>query len=405
VFSNEIEGSPKGILPGAPVELTDFRGETLAFGYGHPRSLICFRRLAARPTSFDENFFYELFVQAWERRKQRGWIGFSLRLVHAEGDGISGLVVDAFVLHNQAGAVLVVQPSTSGAEVLLPNILEGLKRFTPHMTKTLNISDEFISIVVSRNSRARTLDGLEIGGREVVQELPGVDLEAANILVPYLKGSSVLKADLVTGQKTGFFLDQGFNIFRTLEILGQQNWEGREVRVLDLCCYLGQWGQRLAQFFKEHGARCSVDLVDVSEQALTLAKQNVAPYAERVDTHKIDVTKSLNAIVGTYDVVVCDPPAFIKKRADLPIGTAAYVKLNREAAKRLAPQGLFVTCSCSGLLGRLEFERAVADGSRKALVPLELIDRGGHGPDHPVMLQFPEGEYLKALFLRPRFAP
>jgi 23S rRNA (cytosine1962-C5)-methyltransferase len=132
----------------------------------------------------------------------------------------------------------------------------------------------------------------------------------------------------------------------------------------------------------------------VSEGALALAKRNVEAYGAIANAHEVDVLEEWPVGEG-YDVVICDPPAFVKKKADLAKATSAYVKLNREAIKKVAPEGLLVSCSCSGAVREDDFSQALNSAKAKAGRSIKWLAHGGHAPDHPILLDFPEGQYLK----------
>jgi 23S rRNA (cytosine1962-C5)-methyltransferase len=207
--------------------------------------------------------------------------------------------------------------------------------------------------------------------------------------------------DFMEGQKTGFFLDQRLNVRlawpAVTHLARRCAKEGRPLRILDLFCYVGQWSVQIADAARTVQARCAVTLADSSASALDFAARNVAR-AGNVDVikKKSDILNEITQYpVGSFDVVICDPPAFIKKKKDHPTGRAAYLKLNREALKRVAPAGLIVSCSCSGLLLESEFEEILSDARRLSSRDVLWLARGGHGEDHPFRAEFPQGRYLK----------
>jgi 23S rRNA (cytosine1962-C5)-methyltransferase len=172
----------------------------------------------------------------------------------------------------------------------------------------------------------------------------------------------------------------------------------RELRVLDICCYVGQWGTQLAHLAAAAGLRAEVTLVDASAKALEIAARNVESHGGTANPQKLDVLEDLGRLPRQgYDVVICDPPAFIKKKKDLPTGTMAYQKLNREALRRTAGQGgLFVSCSCSGLFTEEDFRGMLARAAAGHEGEVRWIVRGSHSPDHPQRPEFPQGTYLKS---------
>ena len=394
VFSNELAQSPKGIVPGELIELRDFQGNFLARGYGHPNSLISFRTLARNSDSrVDVEFFRDRLLQASRLRKLSGVFEWSHRLCFAEGDYIPGLVIDRFRLEND-GQVFVLQSSTAGMDRLLPSVLESLELLVEaesgDWTKT--------SIVVANDSKSRAMEGIAVEAKRVHRAGEGFDPVRAKLIAePSLPGLKpvTFEADLIGGQKTGFFLDQRFNIQLTSKSLANLARERKDIRILDLCCYIGQWGSHLSNVVTSLGGRAEVVCVDASVKALELAARNVEAHGGVAKTVKADVLEAMDQFdKKSFDVVICDPPAFIKKKKDLPTGSQAYYKLNREAIRKTTSGGLFVSCSCSGLFTEEDFRSMLARVSAST-GETRWIARGGHSPDHPQRPEFPQGTYLK----------
>ena len=401
VFSSDLAHSPRDLEPGTLVQLHGASGGYMAWGYGHPNSLIAFRVLSlAPPPTHLVTWLGEKLAHAWAWRQRNGLAEFSFRLVHGESDGLPGLVVDRFRLegHRQA---FVVQASTAGMDRLLPEILQAIEVWVKSGGTGLSWQDT--GVVVAGDARSRILEGLALNPRFRHKDLTGWGAEGP---ISFLVQSAAvetegltLQCDLLGGQKTGFFFDQRANLRSTAEHLARVWRQARpeRVRILDLCCYVGQWGAQLAAVARQEGIRSEVTIVDSSAAALQLAELNVRPFAESCQAVKADVLKDLSAIpVGHYDVVVCDPPAFIKKRKDMPTGIQAYTKLNREAMRRLTPTGTYVSCSCSGLLSEDDFRSALRRAAQQARANLVWVAHGLQGADHPVRFEFPEGQYLKA---------
>lgn len=390
VFASELAHSAKEIAPGEIVELRDFQDHFLAYGYAHPSSQICFRKISSRSQAehlFDEPYFIERLTSARAHRQMAGWTDFSHRWLFAESDGVSGLIVDAF-LTNQ-GWVVVVQASTAGAEKALPNVFKALKTFEKEMPS--------MTMIEASNSKTRKLEGLTVGGKKVISG-PAKDLEKIQI---ELNGGVRLSVDLLGGQKTGFFLDQQWNAQLMRRILAHGDRKNKTMRVLDLCCYVGQWAAHATRELKTAGFDVDVTLLDASAGALRLADENVQALGAKVHSVEADVLKSLSDLEPeSFDVVICDPPAFVKKKADLELGLKAYVKLNRDALKTLKHGGLFVSCSCSGLVHEAEWNDILSEAALKSGRTLRQLAQGGHGPDHPVRPDFSEGRYLKCSIFR-----
>lgn len=387
VFASELANSPKEILPGEPVELKNADDHFLAYGYGHPSSQIAFRKLSGRSKEKDvlsADFFIRRLRAARDHRLFSGWGKFSHRWLFAEADGVPGLIIDAFLTAAQ-GWVVVVQASTSGIERALPEIFEALQSF----------DHEFglLTVVEAPSSKARLMEGLKVAGkRKVFGDADGLE-STAIVLVNGLR----LECDLLHGQKTGFFLDQQWNSRLLGETLRAQFAKREEpVKVLDICCYVGQWAAQSAKALTDVESTVEATLLDVSQSALDLAEKNLRGLAEKVESKCGDALDMLSTLPQeSFDVVICDPPAFVKKKTDLESGMRAYVKLNRDALRLVKPGGVLVASSCSGLVKAADWRQVMLDASSKAGRMFKLIAEGGHAPDHPTRPEFPEGQYLK----------
>ncbi len=392
VYSNELYESPKGLEPGAPVELVDAGGAFLARGYGNPSSLIAFRALSRDPLEQEPMSgaaIHQKLLKARSLREKLGLSACSHRLCFAEADGLPGLIIDRYKLapRSPASQVFVVQAHTAGADRMLPAVLEALQQ----------LSTEKCAIIVSNDVAIRKLEGLQPEEPRVALEVPGQDLAHARIVVPSVAGTDSVEfeVDLVGGQKTGFFLDQLSNIQLAASRLSRI--ARGKIRILDLCCYVGQWSAQLARFYKGQGLEVEVLAVDASSSALSFAKRNIEAQGARCEMLRGDVLKDLTRLEGeSFDLVVCDPPALIKGRKDIPQGTHAYLQLNTQAFRLVKEGGAVVSCSCSALLDEDSFERTLSKAAQRNQVKAQWVGRGGQAPDHPVLLEFPEGRYLKA---------
>jgi 23S rRNA (cytosine1962-C5)-methyltransferase len=392
VYSNELQGSPKGIQPGDPIELHDAGGKFLARGYGSPVSLIAFRALSRDP-DFTEPAspagLHRTLARAAHLRESLGLAYASHRLCFGEADGLPGLVVDRYRLSGGSD-VLVAQAHTAGAERMLGALPESLATLLgPAWSKA--------RLLVRNDLSVRKLEGLEV--EERARALHGTEkgLEESELLIAPVRGSEPTRmlADLASGQKTGFFLDQSANVRLAAERLAPAL--GTRVRVLDLCCYVGQWSTQLTRHLKALSPQVRVEVTafDSSARALELARQNISGAGADCKTTKGDVLEDLAALEPGYDVVICDPPALIKGRKDAPQGKHAYLQLNTQALRLVKPGGFIVTCSCSGLLEEEDFLSAIGKAARRNSADLRLIARGAQAPDHPMLPEFPEGRYLK----------
>ena len=365
-FSNEIamDGSAKALVPGTLVELAAEDGTRIGFGYFNPKSLIAIRLLAKQVEKIDTAFFAERFRRALALREHFYSAPF-YRLVHAEGDGLPGLVVDRF------GDACVVQITTAGMEDFLEELLSGLDAAIAPKT-----------VILRNDVAARTLEGLDSYVRVAKGEAPErIRVEENGIA--YL-------ADPQAGQKSGWYYDQRENRAFIARLAN-----GR--RVLDAYCYSGGFSVLAAV----SGAK-RVTGIDSSERALKLAGEAAAANAMtgRCDFVKGDVFEELGRLAETgerFDIVVCDPPPFAPSRKDLEVAARAYRKLARMAASVVAPSGFLMLASCSHNISLERFDAECAAGLERARRSAALIREAGAGPDHPVHPMLPETAYLKTL--------
>ncbi|HEY7370234.1 MAG TPA: class I SAM-dependent rRNA methyltransferase [Thermoanaerobaculia bacterium] len=355
-------------------EVVDASGEALAHGAWSPRS-----QIEARLWSFDrrppgEALFLERFRAARalrERTLPPQTTGY--RAVSSEGDLCPGVVMDVY------GDTAVLELLTGGTEVWEKDLSAAAREvFSPRE-------------LLVRKSAARRDRGEAEPPSE--REEPG-DPAAVPARAAFLEAGLKFYADLSAGQKTGFYLDQRENRIRLRRL-------ARGARVLNLFSYSGAFSiAALAS-----GAVRAVD-VDSSEAALGLSREhrraNGLPEAEE-DFVRADVFEDVRrrAAAGErWDVVICDPPAFAKKRSDLERAPRAYKDVNRLAMTLVAPGGWLLTCSCSGHVSADLFQKIVFSASLEAGARMTIAARQGAGEDHPVSLDCPEGEYLKGLWLR-----
>jgi 23S rRNA (cytosine1962-C5)-methyltransferase len=371
IYSNEVDTTAtplKALEPGQPVEIVAQRGRWLGHGYANPHSLICARLVSRRHAEPLGSTLLLTRIHAALELRQRLYPAPFYRLVHGEGDGLPGLIVDRY------GDLLAVQITTAGMERLRPLVIAALEQVLRPR-----------HIVLRNDTAVRELEGLEQGIEWVLGDDPGeVEITEGGLRFGVMPGS---------GQKTGWFFDQADNR------LAQSRF-GAADRVLDVCCYLGAWGLRAAA----DGAE-SVTFVDASEQALAQSAANAGRNGleDRIDTLHGDAFEVLRALKddgARFDRVILDPPAFIKRRKDEREGARAYERLNRLGLGLLAPGGLLITSSCSFHFGRDAFLHAIQAAARRNEQDLQLLLSGAQGPDHPVQPAIAETSYLKTLFLR-----
>ena len=365
VFSNEIEmdGPTKALAPGTLVSLADAGGIVLGTGYFNPKSLIAVRLLAGPNAALDQAFFVGKIRRALNLREQLFTSPF-YRLVHAEGDGLPGLVADRF------GDTLVVQITTAGIETLMETILAAFDEVIAPRT-----------IVLRNDAASRALEGLGLDTRIAKGEAGRVTVEENGIR--YF-------ADAAGGQKSGWYYDQRENRAFMARLANGKT-------VLDAYSYTGGFGiLAVAQ-----GAR-DVVAIDSSEPALDVARaaadeNNVGASCHFVKGEVFAELERRAAANERFDVVICDPPPFVRARKDLEPGAKAYRKLARLAAQLVSPGGFLFLASCSHNMPRDRFGIENAAGIARAWRFASEIRDAGAGPDHPVHPNLPETAYLKAM--------
>ncbi|MDP3243571.1 MAG: class I SAM-dependent rRNA methyltransferase [Reyranella sp.] len=366
-FSNEIlmDADAKAIPVGSLATLRAPGGEALALVTFNPHSLIAARVLSTNPEAHvDALFIGRRLTQAAALRDRLVGVPY-YRLIHAEADGLPGVIIDRF------GDAFVVQVNTAGMDALTPILLEALEaEFSP------------TTIILKNDSPVRELEGLT---REVVVAKG----QAGSIEL--IENDARFVADLSEGQKTGWFYDQRDNR-RFMAGLA------KDARVLDAYCYSGGFGVLAAT----RGAT-SVVCLDRSQPALNAAQKAAAlnGVEQIVSFRKGEVFETLEKEKPrSYEVVICDPPAFVKSRKDLKTGAQGYRKLVRLAAPLVTKGGFFFVASCSHLVDQPLFAEQVRRGLRDAERSGRILLSSGAALDHPVHPNLPETAYLKAMILQ-----
>jgi len=379
VFSGALKQIPDGIKSGTPVELCDEQGNFLAAGYFNSYSQIAVRLWGyEQDEEVDEDFFvtrvksaYELRENLVENKKTN-----SFRLINSENDLLPGLIVDKY------NDYLSVQFHNAGINFWKKEIVAALVK----VMKPKGIYER--SDVGNRNKEESDTQEKEFTG-----VLFGKVPEGVEILENGLK----FIVDIAKGQKTGFFLDQ-----RDKRAALQKYCEGK--KVLNCFSYTGGF----SVYALEAGAKRVVS-VDASESALELVEENIK--LNKLDNKKsqvvsADVKDYLNGLIGNdpelkgekFDVIILDPPAFVKNRHKIHEGLQGYRKINEAALKVLPPNGILVTASCSQHVSLVDFRHMLSEAAGRAGRTVQVLETYTHGIDHPELAAFTEGEYLKCVF-------
>ena len=365
IFSNEIhEPQVRELKVGQTYELRDFAGEFLGIVYANPKSLIAARIISRRKAELDVDFFQQKLSKALESRQPFCEDREAYRIVFGESDFIPGLVVDKYGPH------IVVQSSAAGIDNMLDTIVEAIDKL---------LSPE--SIIVRNDSSSRNLEG--------IPSYTEVKKGSNGDLIHFRSGELSFAADLLAGQKTGFFLDQEFN----RSVL--KRYLSRNCSVLDLYCYSAAWAMHAL-----NAGAGSVTAVDSSNLALEIASENarINNFESRMSLVREDALHFLNGASAQWDLIILDPPAFIKSRSKVREGTQGYIDVNRKALAKLKKCGLLVSCSCSSHLGLPDFMDALNIAAYRSGRALRILEVAGQGPDHPSLVSMPETRYLKVVF-------
>ena len=288
------------------------------------------------------------------------------RLVYGESDGLPGCVIDRF------GDTCVVQLATAGMEAMKDELLAALVKVVKPK-----------AVLWKNDSGSREMEGLPLYVEEALGTVPD-ELEV-------IEAGARFIAPVRHGQKTGWFYDQAYN----RPLLGPWVKGGR---VLDVFCYAGAWGVQAAR-----SGAAEVTCIDSSAAALATVQRNAELNGVKIGTVQEDAFTALEALVEArerFDVVVVDPPAFAKRRKDLPKAQGAYKRINQLAMQLLSRDGLLVSCSCSWHLEAGMLIDSVQKAARHLSRQAQIVATGGQGPDHPIHPAIPETRYLKAFAVR-----
>jgi len=365
IFSGAIDRIDEGFEAGDLVRVLSGKEEFLGIGYLNPESQIVVRMLAFEDIPIDEAFFDARIAQAFEIRKKfmpRGTTAY--RLIHSEGDFLSGLTVDVY------GDFLVAEFNTAGIDAWKPAIVKCLQKYFPSH-----------SIFERSDSDLRKWEGL----KRSVGVLAGKEPPEA---IEIQENGLFFGVDVKGGQKTGFFLDQR---------------ESREIvkglssgkRVLNCFAYTGGFS-----IYAAKGGAKEVVSVESSESAVTMGRKNFERNQLGVEQSvwaQQDVFDYLRATQKEFDMIILDPPAFCKSKSQIQHAARGYKDINLQALKQLPKGGLLFTFSCSSYITPDLFQKIIFGAASDANRDVRILKKTSHGFDHPINIYHPEGEYLKGL--------
>ena len=376
IYEAEVLSEEGGAENGALVDAVSEKGKYLGTGFLSRNSKIRIRLVSRNANDrFDEAFWRRRVQYAWEYRKavMGGDLG-ACRVIFGEADAFPGLTVDRF------NDILVTQTLSIGIERIKPMLF-------PIIVEVLNADGADIKGVYERNDVAiRALEGMEQGkGWFPIPNLTPPDSAVTTITengIEYL-------VDVENGQKTGFFLDQKYNRQALARIA-----KGRSV--LDCFTHTGSFALNAAK-----GGAAHVTAVDISETAIEMAKANAERngLSDRMDFVTADVFDLLTGLLASgkkpYDLIILDPPAFTKSRKTVNAAERGYREINSAALKLLPLGGYLATASCSHFMQTELFEKMLVRAAADAGVQLRQIEQRQQAPDHPILWNVPETDYLK----------
>lgn len=370
IYSNEVDSHETPLnrfIPGEQVRVESHGGKFMGIAYVNTHSLICGRLVSRSEQPLDAVLLRHRLTKALRLRSRLFEVPF-YRLVYGESDLLPGLVVDRF------GSHLVVQLNTAGMEALKASVIDAL-------LDTVGAE----SILLRNDSSIRSLEGLPLAVEAAFGSVPKE--------IELVENDVKMLAPLLDGQKTGWFYDQRVNRAWLRQFAGG-------ARVLDVFSYVGSFAVQAAAF----GAR-EVLAVDSSLPALEMAERNAALNGvgdtfNCIQGDAFAVLKGLKTGGERFDVIVVDPPAFIKRKKDHREGLQAYRRINELAMQLLVDDGILISASCSMHLQREELQDILRAAGRRLERHVQLLGEGMQGPDHPVHPAIPETRYLKAFLAR-----
>lgn len=378
IYKRMVGTQDKLAQPGDIVQVYDRQGAFFGRGLYNPRSEIAVRMLAYDETVIDGDFWQRGLANATSLRRRLALEQDTdaYRLVHAEGDGLSGLIVERYA------DVLVFEFFSLGMEMRADQIAAALTN-TLGPPKIIDRPDD-------------TPDTWRIYHRvdERIAEREGIDLAAQPEIRPVTIREHGIRyrVDVAAGHKTGFFCDQRDNRKRLATLCA-------DAEVLDICCYTGGFSLNA----KLRGNAADVTAVDLDENAIAMARKNADLNQTRINFVHADAFAYLRQMRTNgrqFDVVILDPPKFAPNRPALEEALEKYHDLNVLGMSVVRPGGVLLTCSCSGLVDETTFMSIIQRAARRVDRSVQCFEKCGAAPDHPVALECPESGYLKANWLR-----
>lgn len=371
VFSNEVDVTATpltGFEPGAPAEVFDSRGALLGSAYVNPHSLICARLISrGGGRTLDDRLLAQRVARALQLRGRLFPDEPFYRLVFGEGDFLPGLVVDRF------DEVLVVQITTAGMDRVRDSVISILREATGAS-----------GILLRNDTSARSLEGLPLS-TEPIGDVPE--------RLTLRENGTRFSVSLTRGQKTGWFFDHRRNRQAMRRYV-----PGR--RVLDVFSYAGGWGVQAAAAGASEAVCIDSSAAALDDLRRSAELNDVGDRVHATQADAFDALRDLREAGERFDLVVLDPPAFIKRRKDQKQGEKAYARINQMAMEVLSPDGILISASCSYHLTRDALLLAMLRASREAGRELQVLEEGHQAPDHPVHPAIPETAYLKSFIAR-----
>jgi 23S rRNA (cytosine1962-C5)-methyltransferase len=361
IFSNELQSVNKDIPAGSIVDIYKGR-KYCGRGFYNPHSLIALRKYSEYREDFDAHLV-ERYIQKADVYRQHVLANSSYRMVFSESDNLPGLIIDKYEQN------FVMQVNCYGVDQRKDLVVDVLKRMFPGFI--YEKSDEYY----------RKMEGLDIDNRVLYGTCPEV--------VEIVQNGIRFLVDVRQGQKTGFFFD-------LTEIRNIVLAIARQKRVLDLCCYTGGFSLYAAAGYAD-----AVKGIDQSAAAIELARENARLNGIKCATFECcDVFDYLRNDKDLFDIIILDPPSFIKSKKKLADARRGYKEMNLRAMRKLERNGMLITTCCSYHVSENDFLEILRKAAIDAGVRFRILGRGGQSPDHPVLLTMPETNYLKSFYLQ-----